>query len=149
MAKLKIPTLDEMRQFKKDENLNLVDVDLLFSAWSRCQWHDSKGDPIKNWKNKLRVNQCFQEKKQGIKNGIIKREELNRKEKIDNAHPLFSKEMTANLLKMPEEPKRQILQQFKAFKNPITAPKQTLTPEQRDEHKLKIQQQIQAMKGLQ
>lgn len=117
MAKFIPPTLEEMRQFKKAENLNLVDVDFLFTLYTKLKWHDTKGEPIKNWKNKLHTHQCFQEKKQGIKNSIIKREELNRKEKVEYSHTLFSKEMTEKILPKPKEPEREpIWKQVKKLK---------------------------------
>ena len=46
------PTLDEVKAYCKERN-NDVDAQKFFDYYEQGQWKDSKGNPVKNWKQKL------------------------------------------------------------------------------------------------
>ena len=49
-----IPTLDEVKKFINANDYN-VDAKLIYDYYNDLDWHDSKGNPVKNWKNKIRT----------------------------------------------------------------------------------------------
>jgi len=49
-----IPTLDQVKEFIRNSNYD-VDAKLIFDYYDELNWHDSKGNPVKNWKNKIRT----------------------------------------------------------------------------------------------
>ena len=46
------PTLDEVKSYVKERNSS-VDAQRFFDYYEAGQWKDSKGQPVKNWKQKL------------------------------------------------------------------------------------------------
>jgi len=46
------PTLEEIEQYCKDRNSS-VDPKTFYDYFSAGNWHDSKGNPVKNWKQKI------------------------------------------------------------------------------------------------
>ena len=46
------PSLEEIKQYVSDKNLN-VDPEFFYTCFSESDWVDSKGDPVKSWKQKL------------------------------------------------------------------------------------------------
>ena len=55
------PTRDEVREYVKSRNSH-VDPDQFFDYFSEGNWHDSKGNPVRNWKQKLLTWEKFQAK---------------------------------------------------------------------------------------
>lgn len=45
------PTLEEVRAYITEKNLS-VSADKFFAYYEAGSWHDSKGNPVKNWKQK-------------------------------------------------------------------------------------------------
>ena len=48
------PTFEEFAKYIKDKNLNLNSKEL-YEYYETGNWHDSKGNKVKNWKQKLLV----------------------------------------------------------------------------------------------
>lgn len=46
------PTLEEVESYVREKNLN-VDPTFFYEFFSEGEWLDSKGEPVKNWKQKL------------------------------------------------------------------------------------------------
>ena len=46
------PSLEEMEQFCKERN-NGVDAKKVFDYYSEANWKDGRGNPVKNWKQKI------------------------------------------------------------------------------------------------
>lgn len=46
------PTLEEVESYVKEKNLN-VDANFFYEFFEAGEWKDSKGEPVKNWKQKL------------------------------------------------------------------------------------------------
>ena len=64
--KLNIPTLDEVNTYIKEKNLN-VDGKQFYDYFTTGNWIDSKGNKVKNWKQKLITwNSYKQPKKEKI-----------------------------------------------------------------------------------
>lgn len=63
--KFKPPTLEEVQAYVSERN-NTVDAKAFFDFYSEGNWHDSKGQPVRNWKQKLLTweNNGFGGKKQ-------------------------------------------------------------------------------------
>jgi hypothetical protein len=49
---LSIPDLEEIRNYVKEKNLNVVPEDF-FNYYTKCDWVDSRGNKVKSWKQKL------------------------------------------------------------------------------------------------
>jgi hypothetical protein len=48
---LSIPNLEEIRNYVKEKNLNVVPEDF-FNYYTKCDWVDSRGNKVKSWKHK-------------------------------------------------------------------------------------------------
>jgi hypothetical protein len=48
---LSIPDLEEIRNYVKEKNLNVVPEDF-FNYYTKCDWVDSRGNKVKSWKHK-------------------------------------------------------------------------------------------------
>jgi len=48
------PTLDEVKEFFKDNGYTLDSATKAFTYYSEAQWRDSRGQTVKNWKQKMR-----------------------------------------------------------------------------------------------
>ena len=46
------PTLEEIQTYIKEKNYN-VDAQKFYDYFTEGNWHDSKGNPVKNWKQKI------------------------------------------------------------------------------------------------
>ena len=55
------PTRDEVREYVESRNSH-VDPDQFFDYFQTGNWHDSKGNPVRNWKQKLLTWEKFQAK---------------------------------------------------------------------------------------
>lgn len=47
------PTMDEWLDFCREKNLNLEKMRNAYESYSAADWHDSQGNPIRNWKTKI------------------------------------------------------------------------------------------------
>jgi hypothetical protein len=52
--RFKAPTLDEVKDYISENNLN-VDGETFYSYFTEGNWKDSRGNKVKNWKQKLRT----------------------------------------------------------------------------------------------
>lgn len=57
------PTIEEFKAWC-DESGHTLDANHIFTYYSDADWHDAKGDKIKNWKQKVRGNWCKEDNKQ-------------------------------------------------------------------------------------
>lgn len=82
-----LPTLEEVQEYIEEKRLN-VDANYFYNYFSEGNWIDSKGNSVKNWKqklitwsnhNRIQVNN-FENKKSDL-NEIIKRMEKEENEK--------------------------------------------------------------------
>jgi hypothetical protein len=48
------PTLDEVKEFFKENGYTLDSATKAFTYYSEAQWRDSRGQTVKNWKQKMR-----------------------------------------------------------------------------------------------
>jgi len=74
-----IPEIENFISYavSKKENVNIESVKLKYHSWLELNWHDAKGNEIKNWKSKLlntipylKENKVSGTKSSSIKNGI-------------------------------------------------------------------------------
>jgi hypothetical protein len=70
-SKFKKPTLDEVKAYIKEKGYN-VDAETFFNYFETSNWVDSKGNKVKNWKQKLITWNSYskQQVKQNKKNYI-------------------------------------------------------------------------------
>ena len=61
--KRKEPTLEEIQEYVKEKNLN-VDAKQFYDYFSTGNWIDSKGNKVKNWKQKLLTWNSYKQPKQ-------------------------------------------------------------------------------------
>ena len=61
------PSLDEIKKYVSDKKLN-VDAEKFYSYFTEGNWIDSKGNKVKNWKQKLLTWNGFSENKSSVKN---------------------------------------------------------------------------------
>jgi hypothetical protein len=54
--KFEPPSLDEVIKFFKKNGYRWDIAELTFKYYSDADWHDSKGKPVLNWKQKIRGN---------------------------------------------------------------------------------------------
>jgi len=50
------PTLDQVKAYFKEEGYNEETAERAFRHYSKGDWHDANGKPVKNWKQKLSTN---------------------------------------------------------------------------------------------
>jgi hypothetical protein len=62
--KFKPPALEEFIRYVTDNQLNIRNPESLWHGYEDCDppWHDTKGNPVKNWKMKLRTLSNFGDK---------------------------------------------------------------------------------------
>jgi hypothetical protein len=56
------PTIDEFKNYINDNSL-ILDADSLYKYYKTGDWHDSKGNKVKNWKQKLLALNKYQKDK--------------------------------------------------------------------------------------
>ena len=61
--KYKIPTLEEIQEYIKEKNMN-VDGETFYNYFTTSNWIDSKGNKVKNWKQKLITWNSYGKKKE-------------------------------------------------------------------------------------
>ncbi len=63
--RFKPPTLEEVKAYISEKNLN-VDAQRFFDYFEAGDWHDSKGNPVRNWKQKIITWAKHEPEKKGI-----------------------------------------------------------------------------------
>ena len=61
--KYKAPTLEEIQKYIKEKNMN-VDAETFYNYFTTSNWIDSKGNKVKNWKQKLITWNSYGKKKE-------------------------------------------------------------------------------------
>lgn len=131
MAKFIPPTIDEVKAYIKEKNLN-VDAVIFWNYYTEQDWKDSRNKPVLNWKGKMWAVWHSKHPKT-IQQETIKREQELAKEKRErdlggkNINDLFRELARPVLKEVPESTARtanQLQQQVRA--NPLKAePKQS------------------------
>ena len=67
------PTLEEVRNYFKEKGYSVYAADKAFEYYSIANWHDSKGNKVKNWKQKMMVVWFKDENKVSIQENIFSR----------------------------------------------------------------------------
>lgn len=108
------PTLKEIEDYIKEKQLN-VDANKFFTYFEAGSWIDSKGNKVKNWKQKLIT---WDNHNYGNNNAKSKNDENNQEEQVNYEHELtysekdFTEEQYARLRRgqMPKEELIEILE---------------------------------------
>lgn len=69
--KLKVPTLEEVQEYIKEKNLN-VNGKQFYDYFNEGNWIDSKGNKVKNWKQKLLTWNSYKQPKQEKANTLTR-----------------------------------------------------------------------------
>lgn len=80
--KYKEPTLEEIQEYIKEKNMN-VDAETFYNYFTTSNWIDSKGNKVKNWKQKLITWNSYGKKKENTPSWFkkeIKDEKLSKSE---------------------------------------------------------------------